>query len=113
MTPREVRFRQVMPPPKKKNPQTSVDSDEQIAFADAGAFDRWLESNHASCPGVWLRIAKKGSARKRVSYPEALEVALAWGWIDARSARSRPPMAPALHATRPAKPVVEDQLQEG
>ncbi len=72
-----------MPPPKKKNPQTSVDSDEQIAFADAGAFDRWLESNHASCPGVWLRIAKKGSARKTVSYQEAIDVALAWGWIDA------------------------------
>lgn len=83
MTPLEVRFRQVMPSPKKKTPRTSADSDEQIAFADAAAFDGWLKSNHASRPGVWLRIAKKGSARKTVSYQEAIDVALAWGWIDA------------------------------
>ena len=64
-----------------------MDSEEQLAFADAAAFDRWLRANHASCPGVWVRIARKGSGRKTVSYPEALEVALAWGWIDALKRR--------------------------
>jgi len=72
-----------MPLPKRKNLQTSVDSDEQIAFADAAAFDQWLKANHASCSGVWLRIAKKGSGKKTVSYQEAIDVALTWGWIDA------------------------------
>jgi uncharacterized protein YdeI (YjbR/CyaY-like superfamily) len=67
----------------KKKPQTALDSEERIAFADAAAFDRWLAANHASSPGLWLRIAKKGSGKKSVSYQEALEVALAWGWIDA------------------------------
>lgn len=66
-----------------KKPQTALDSEQQIAFADAAAFDRWLEDNHASSPGRWLRIAKKGSGKKSVSYHEALDVALTWGWIDA------------------------------
>jgi uncharacterized protein YdeI (YjbR/CyaY-like superfamily) len=66
-----------------RKPRTSMDSEKHLAFADAADFDRWLGTNHASCPGVWVRIAKKGSGKKTVSYPEALEVALAWGWIDA------------------------------
>ncbi|MFT3836287.1 MAG: YdeI/OmpD-associated family protein [Myxococcaceae bacterium] len=69
-----------MSPAKK----TAFDSEQQLVFADAAAFDRWLAANHDSCPGLWLRIAKKGSAKKSVGYPEALEVALTWGWIDAR-----------------------------
>jgi uncharacterized protein YdeI (YjbR/CyaY-like superfamily) len=67
----------------KKKPQTALDSEERIAFADAAAFDRWLADNHASSPGLWLRIAKKGSGKKSVSYHEALDVALTCGWIDA------------------------------
>ena len=51
-------------------------------FADAAAFDSWLEANHADHPGVWLRIAKKGAPTTSVSYAQALDVALAWGWID-------------------------------
>jgi uncharacterized protein YdeI (YjbR/CyaY-like superfamily) len=42
----------------------------------------WLESHHASSNGVWLRIAKKGSPTPSVSYPEALDVAICFGWID-------------------------------
>ena len=71
-----------MPLLKKKH-KTALDSEERIAFADAAAFDRWLADNHASSPGLWLRIAKKGSDKKSVSYHEALNVALTWGWIDA------------------------------
>lgn len=43
----------------------------------------WLRSNHARSSGVLLRIAKKGAA-KTLSYAEALDVALAWGWIDSQ-----------------------------
>jgi uncharacterized protein YdeI (YjbR/CyaY-like superfamily) len=42
----------------------------------------WLNKNQAKSPGVWLRIAKKASGMDSVSYAEALEVALCYGWID-------------------------------
>jgi len=53
-----------------------------LGFADAGAWESWLAQQHGSSPGVWLKIAKKGSGATGVSYPEALEVALCYGWID-------------------------------
>jgi uncharacterized protein YdeI (YjbR/CyaY-like superfamily) len=42
----------------------------------------WLKKNHVSSPGVWLQLAKKGAEATSVSYDEALEVALCFGWID-------------------------------
>lgn len=58
-----------------------------IRFADRGAWATWLASHHASSPGAWLKLAKKGSGRASVTYAEAVEVALAWGWIDGQSKR--------------------------
>ena len=55
---------------------------ETLEFADRSAFDRWVAEHHDSSPGIWLRIAKKGSGVPSVSYDEALQVALSWGWID-------------------------------
>lgn len=51
-------------------------------FASAKAWDAWLAKNHAKSTGVWIEIAKAKSGVKSVTYPEALDVALAWGWID-------------------------------
>jgi len=42
----------------------------------------WLEKNHATSSGVWLKLARKASGIKSVTYDEALEVALCYGWID-------------------------------
>ncbi len=42
----------------------------------------WLTENHVSSPGVWLQIAKKGGDVQSVSYEEAIEIALCFGWID-------------------------------
>jgi uncharacterized protein YdeI (YjbR/CyaY-like superfamily) len=42
----------------------------------------WLEKNHRKSPGLWLRLAKKDSRLRSVSYKDALEVALCYGWID-------------------------------
>jgi len=42
----------------------------------------WLNENHASSPGVWLQLAKKGADAPSVSYDEAVEIALCFGWID-------------------------------
>jgi uncharacterized protein YdeI (YjbR/CyaY-like superfamily) len=54
-----------------------------LAFARAADWHAWLVSYHTASSGVLLRIAKK-SAPKAITYAEALEVALAWGWIDSQ-----------------------------
>jgi uncharacterized protein YdeI (YjbR/CyaY-like superfamily) len=51
-------------------------------FKEQSQWEAWLEKNHRRHPGIWLRIAKKNSGMKSVSYAEALEVALCYGWID-------------------------------
>ncbi|HYP33767.1 MAG TPA: YdeI/OmpD-associated family protein [Burkholderiaceae bacterium] len=51
-------------------------------FRNAKAFESWLKRNHAQSDGVWLMIAKRGADAPSVTYPEAVEIALCWGWID-------------------------------
>jgi uncharacterized protein YdeI (YjbR/CyaY-like superfamily) len=51
-------------------------------FATQAAWAEWLEKNHRNSEGLWLRLAKKGSALPSLTYAEALEVALCYGWID-------------------------------
>ena len=51
-------------------------------FKSAKAFEAWLKKNHATSDGLWLKIAKRGSNETSVTYPEAVEIALCWGWID-------------------------------
>lgn len=50
-------------------------------FADAAAWEHWLE-RHVASAGVWLKIAKKDAGVPSVTYAEALDVALCHGWID-------------------------------
>jgi uncharacterized protein YdeI (YjbR/CyaY-like superfamily) len=57
------------------------------AFATARAFGDWLAGNHASSRGIWLKLAKKKSGTASITYAEAVEVALAWGWIDGQGQR--------------------------
>jgi uncharacterized protein YdeI (YjbR/CyaY-like superfamily) len=45
-------------------------------------WEAWLAAQHATSGGVWLKIARKGSGRESVTYADALEVALCYGWID-------------------------------
>ena len=59
-----------------------VDDSGIILFENSSAWARWLDENHVSSPGVWLRLAKKAAAIQSVSYAEALDVALCYGWID-------------------------------
>jgi uncharacterized protein YdeI (YjbR/CyaY-like superfamily) len=53
-----------------------------VLFADRTAFRTWLRVHHASQPGLWLRIAKAASPQRSVTYAEALDLALCFGWID-------------------------------
>ncbi|HZP28523.1 MAG TPA: YdeI/OmpD-associated family protein [Acidimicrobiia bacterium] len=52
------------------------------AFRDDRAFERWLEGNHDRSPGLWIKMAKRGSGIPSVTHAEALDVALCFGWID-------------------------------
>ncbi len=51
-------------------------------FKSARAFEAWLAQHHATADGLWLQLAKKGAAEPGVTYAEAIEIALCWGWID-------------------------------
>ena len=53
-----------------------------LAFRSAAAWEAWLARNHDKQHGVWLKFAKKDSGVASVYYPQALEVALCYGWID-------------------------------
>lgn len=55
-----------------------------ILFKDQKEWEAWLVKNHAKATGVWLRLAKKAADLTSVSYAEALEVALCYGWIDSQ-----------------------------
>jgi len=55
-----------------------------IPFASKEQWELWLEQNHTASPGIWLQFFKKGSGIASVTYAEALEVALCYGWIDAQ-----------------------------
>ncbi|MDB4956752.1 MAG: putative periplasmic rane protein [Myxococcales bacterium] len=54
-----------------------------VRFEDAASWAAWLDQHHATSTDVWIRIAKKGTGIASVHYPEVLDVALCYGWIDA------------------------------
>jgi uncharacterized protein YdeI (YjbR/CyaY-like superfamily) len=60
------------------------DGPPTLAFPTVAEWERWLEENHAATEGVWLKIAKKGTGIESVRYPEVLQGALCFGWIDGR-----------------------------
>jgi len=53
-----------------------------LPFKTATAWRHWLDKNHDTIDGVWLKIYKKGSNTPTVTYAEALDEALCYGWID-------------------------------
>ena len=63
-------------------PARLPDSSPVKSFASQKAWAAWLEKNHTKSTGLWLRIMKKDSGLKSVTYPEAVEEALCHGWID-------------------------------
>ena len=52
------------------------------SFRTEAAFATWLAANHARETELWLKFHKKGSGLPTVTYAQALDVALCWGWID-------------------------------
>jgi uncharacterized protein YdeI (YjbR/CyaY-like superfamily) len=68
----------VTPPPEPR---------ELIDAPDRATWRGWLAQHHAEATGAWLIIHKKGSSRPGVTYAEAVEEGLCFGWIDSRANR--------------------------
>jgi uncharacterized protein YdeI (YjbR/CyaY-like superfamily) len=58
-----------------------------LSFPSGDAFERWLEENHDTAPGAWLRIAKKDAPDPTLSYADGVDAALSFGWIDGQKDR--------------------------
>jgi uncharacterized protein YdeI (YjbR/CyaY-like superfamily) len=65
-----------------KRPRAATPDPLVRAFRDAKAWESWLAKNQTATDGLWMRIAKKASGTKSITYPEAVEIALCYGWID-------------------------------
>jgi uncharacterized protein YdeI (YjbR/CyaY-like superfamily) len=61
------------------------DGQPVLAFAGPDEWREWLAANGEASDGVWLKLARKGSGVASVTHDEALDVALCFGWIDARA----------------------------
>lgn len=58
-----------------------------LFFTSAAGFRAWLDANHGTQDGVWLKFAKKGTGIESLSYAGALPEALCYGWIDGQVKR--------------------------
>jgi uncharacterized protein YdeI (YjbR/CyaY-like superfamily) len=56
-----------------------------LAFESRARWDEWLAEHHADVREVWIKLAKKGAGIPSVSYEDAVEVALSYGWIDGQA----------------------------
>lgn len=59
-----------------------VEDAPKLLFEKSDEFEKWMEKHHDKVDSVWLKFAKKASGLKSISYDEALDVALCFGWID-------------------------------
>ena len=64
--------------------ETGKDGRPILAFASPEEWEAWLEREHTSSDGVWLKFAKKGSGIRRGVYPAAIEIPICYGWIDSK-----------------------------
>jgi uncharacterized protein YdeI (YjbR/CyaY-like superfamily) len=58
-----------------------------LTFADAASLERWLNEHGEAAPGAWLRFAKQGASESTVSKSDAIDCALAYGWVDGQLGR--------------------------
>jgi uncharacterized protein YdeI (YjbR/CyaY-like superfamily) len=58
-----------------------------LAFPDQASLEAWLEAEHATAPGLYVKLAKKGSGVPSIDWEQMVEVLLCFGWIDGRANR--------------------------
>lgn len=88
---------------------------------DRAEWRSWLEANHGSSAGIWLGVGKKGGTATRLTYDEAVEEALCFGWIDStvrkldeqRFQQLFTPRKPGSHWSRSNKERVERLMAAG
>lgn len=71
--------------PAKSNPcvtKKTASELQTIPFSDQKAWEKWLKTNHLTSSGIWMKLAKKASGTPSITYPEAIDAALCYGWID-------------------------------
>ena len=73
-----------------------------VFFADREAFRAWLDEHHATASELWMGLYKKGSGRPSITWPEAVDEALCFGWID--SVRQRIDDDSYMNRFTPRKP---------
>ena len=64
---------------------TGKDGKPILSFASPEEWEAWLEQEHATSDGVWIKFAKKGSGVASVVYADAVEAGLCYGWIDSQA----------------------------
>lgn len=90
-------------------------------FRTRTAWRAWLASHHARAKGIWIAYYKKGTGKTSVTYEEALQEALAYGWIDStvrrldeeRYAQKYTPRSPRSAWSRANKARVDKLIAEG
>jgi len=65
-----------------KTTKSVAKSASELDFVDALEWESWLRKNHHKSPGVWVVFPKKSTNEPTISFEEALDIALAYGWID-------------------------------
>ncbi len=58
-----------------------------LAFPDQAALEAWLDAEHLTAPGLYVKLAKKGAGVPSVDWEQMVEVLLCFGWIDGRANR--------------------------
>ena len=85
-----------------------------LLFAAPADFEAWLEEHAGEPDGLWLKIAKKEAPEPSVTYAEALDLALCFGWIDSQKRGfDERPLPATVHAAPAARQVVADQPRQG
>ena len=64
----------------------NADTLPTLPFATQQDWEAWLDTHHTDTAGVWLKLAKAGAGVPSITYAQALEVALCYGWIDGQKA---------------------------
>jgi len=68
--------------PDRPNPANWRAASKPTFFATPAAFRAWLERHHASRDELWVGFHKKGTGRPSITWPESVDEALCFGWID-------------------------------
>ena len=58
---------------------------DELIVADAEALRAWLSANHATSPGVWLALTRKGGTVTTLTWQQAVDEGLCFGWIDGQA----------------------------